>query len=40
MNLFDNAAKALGILFLKFPDGETMERILSGIEDKIHIRLS
>ena len=36
---FDNAAKALGILFLKFPDGETMNRILTDINSHIAIRL-
>ncbi|MBE6922264.1 MAG: ATP-grasp domain-containing protein [Ruminococcaceae bacterium] len=40
VNYFDNAAKALGILFLKFPDGETMERILSRINDHITIHLN
>lgn len=40
VNYFDNAAKALGILFLKFPDGETMERILSCINDHITIHLN
>lgn len=36
---FDHAAKALGILFLKFPDASTMWRILSTINDHITIHL-
>jgi biotin carboxylase len=36
---FDNAAKALGILFLKFPDGQTMDRILGHINDHVTIKL-
>lgn len=36
---FDNAAKALGILFLKFPDRATMEHILEHINDHIEIIL-
>jgi hypothetical protein len=35
----DNAAKALGILFLKFPDGQTMDRILGHINDHVTIKL-
>lgn len=34
---FDQAAKAMGILFLKFPDQETMHCVLSAINDHIHI---
>lgn len=36
---FDNAAKALGILFLKFPDIQTMEQILGDINAHVTIRL-
>ena len=36
---FDNAAKALGILFLKFPDEQTMSRILGDINSHITIHL-
>lgn len=36
---FDNAAKALGILFLKFPDQDTMHEILSQIHRHIEIIL-
>lgn len=36
---FDNAAKALGILFLKFPDQETMEQMLEHINDHVGIVL-
>ncbi len=36
---FDNAAKALGIVFLKFPDQITMQKFLSKINDYITIRL-
>ena len=36
---FDNAAKALGILFLKFSDIQTMEQILGDINAHVTIRL-
>jgi biotin carboxylase len=36
---FDNAAKALGILFLKFPDKQTMERILGEVNTHVTVRL-
>lgn len=36
---FDNAAKALGIVFFRFPDKETMERLLSHINEHITILL-
>ena len=36
---FDNAAKALGILFLKFPDAGMMEQILGHINDHVTIKL-
>lgn len=36
---FDNAAKALGIVFLKFPDRQTMQRILADINTHIQILL-
>ncbi len=36
---FDNAAKALGILFFRFPDEGTMMQYLNSINDHIHIRL-
>ena len=36
---FDNAAKALGIVFLKFPDQEPMDRLLGQINAHIAIRL-
>ena len=39
VEFFDNAAKALGILFLKFDSQQEMHRILDGIEDRIHIHL-
>lgn len=37
---FDNAAKALGILFLKFPDQQTMDRMLTHINDHVQIVLN
>lgn len=37
---FDNAAKALGILFLKFPDEHTMRSILSDVNKHVRIRLT
>lgn len=37
---FDNAAKALGILFLKFPDQQTMASILADINSYITIHLA
>lgn len=40
VEFFDNAAKALGILFLKFPDQETMDRMLEQINDHIQIILN
>lgn len=36
---FDNAAKALGIIFLKFPDQGTMQKYLKDINAHINIRL-
>ncbi|MBQ7523672.1 MAG: ATP-grasp domain-containing protein [Oscillospiraceae bacterium] len=36
---FDNASKCLGILFLKFDDGEQMEHILSRITELYEVRL-
>lgn len=36
---FDNAAKALGIVFLKFPDKQTMDGLLADIHNHITIRL-
>lgn len=36
---FDNAAKALGIVFLKFPDEQTMKDILGHINDHVGILL-
>lgn len=36
---FDNAAKALGILFLKFPDRETMAEILENINAHVSVCL-
>lgn len=36
---FDNAAKVIGILFLKFKDKETMQKVLSNIEIHIDIKL-
>ena len=35
---FDNAAKALGILFLKFPDRQTMADILGDVNSHITLR--
>ncbi len=37
---FDNAAKALGILFFQFPDEDTMRHYLNFVNDHIHIRLT
>lgn len=37
---FDNAAKALGILFLKFPDDQTMAGLLGDIRSHITIHIS
>jgi len=37
---FDNAAKALGILFLKFPDQQTMADILADINSHVTIHLA
>lgn len=39
VEFFDNAAKALGILFLKFPDQETMTGILETIHSHITVHL-
>lgn len=36
---FDNAAKALGIIFLKFPDKRSMEQILGNINAHVTIKL-
>ena len=36
---FDNASKALGIIFLKFPDKQTMENILDNINSHISVCL-
>lgn len=36
---FDNAAKALGIVFMKFPDKDTMDRVLSNINNHIEIQM-
>jgi biotin carboxylase len=36
---FDNAAKALGIVFLKFPDSVSMQTILGNIHDHVTIKL-
>lgn len=36
---FDNAAKALGIIFLKFDDAERMQEVLSGINSWIHVQV-
>lgn len=36
---FDNAAKALGIVFLKFPDEVTMQEMLGHISDHVQILL-
>jgi biotin carboxylase len=35
---FDNAAKVLGIIFLKFNNGEEMNKILSHINDYINVQ--
>lgn len=37
---FDNAAKALGILFMKFPDAKTMTKILADINSHIFIHMT
>ena len=37
---FDNAAKCLGIIFMKFPDVATAENILSHIEKHIDVQLT
>ena len=39
VEFFDNAAKALGIIFLKFPDQKTMDKILGDINSYITIQL-
>lgn len=39
VHYFDNASKALGIIFMRFPDGDTQKRILSHINDYISIEL-
>ncbi len=36
---FDNAAKALGVVFLKFPDAQTMEQVLGHINAHVRILL-
>ena len=36
---FDNAAKALGIVFMKFEDGEQMDMLLSNIYEHITVCL-
>lgn len=40
MERFDNAAKCLGIIFMKFPDVATAESILSHIEKHIDVQLT
>ena len=37
---FDNASKCLGIIFMKFGDRETQERIMNSMKDNINIVLS
>jgi len=37
---FDNAAKVIGILFLKFTDKKKMQKILSNLERHIIIKLA
>lgn len=37
---FDNAAKCLGIIFLKFPDTKIMHEVLSNINNEIDIKLT
>ena len=39
MEYFDNAAKCLGIVFFKFPDGNTMKNILEHIDELVTIEL-
>lgn len=39
VHYFDNASKALGIIFMRFPDRDTQKRILSHINDYISIDL-
>ena len=39
VEFFDNAAKALGILFMNFPDRETMMRLLSEVNDHVTVEL-
>jgi len=39
VEFFDNAAKAIGIVFFKFPDEKTMETVLGSIQDMITIVL-
>ena len=36
---FDNAAKCLGIIFMKFPDVTIAEKILSHIERYVDVQL-
>lgn len=40
MERFDNAAKCLGIIFMKFPDVATAENILSHMEKHIDVQLT
>lgn len=39
VEFFDNASKALGIIFLKFDNGEEMQKMLSHINEHISIKL-
>lgn len=39
VNIFTNAAYAIGIVFMKFPDNEIMLRILNKINEHIHVVL-
>ncbi len=40
VEFFDNAAKALGIIFFKFPSREVLQAMLSNINEHIHIVLN
>jgi len=40
VDYFDNASKALGIVFMQFPDENTQKKVLESINDSIQIKLT
>ena len=39
IEFFDNASKALGIIFMRFPNASTQKKIMENINDYIHIKV-